>query len=127
VVARTVPVSVAGRRVAGNLPDLAARLIGRQALDDPVAGEHAPIDREVPADHKSTHGCVLLGQRAGFVCEISLVLAPIDQNQTCVAIGIPVALIRGVMPSTAPAKACKTSRLACQPSVAIGHPLSAGT
>lgn len=59
--ARSAPVSViGGGRVAAAFADLAAGIIGRQALDDPVAGEHAPIDREVPADHEGTHGCVLL-------------------------------------------------------------------
>jgi hypothetical protein len=43
------------------LPGLAAGFIRGQALDDAIAGQHAPIDREVPADHKGTHGCVLLG------------------------------------------------------------------
>jgi hypothetical protein len=99
-------------------PRLAAGLLGRQTLDDPVAGEHAPVDGEVPADHKGTHGCILLGQGPGFVCKIRLVLAPIDQNQAGIAIGVAVALIRGVMPSTAPAKACKTSWLALCSSIA---------
>lgn len=66
--------------MAATLPSLATGLVRRQALDDTIAGKHAAIDREVPADHKGTHGCVFLGQGASFVCEICLVLAPIDQD-----------------------------------------------
>jgi hypothetical protein len=95
--------------VAAPLPGLAARLIGRQALDNPVAGKHASVDGEVPADHKGTHGCVFLGQRLGLVGKIRLVLPPIDQDQARVAIGVPVGLVQGVMPSTPPAEACKSS------------------
>ena len=91
---------------------LAASLIRGQALDNPVAGKHAAIDREVPANHKGTHGCILLRQGVGLVLQISLVLPPINQDQARVAIGIAVAFIRGVMPPTAPAEACKTPRLA---------------
>lgn len=32
-----------------------------QALYDPVASKHTPIDGEVAADHKSAHGRILLG------------------------------------------------------------------
>lgn len=98
--------------MAAALLGLAASLVRRQALDDPVAGKHAAIDREVPANHKGTHGRILLRQGVGLVLQISLVLPPIHQDEARVAIGIAVAFIRGVMPPTPPAEACKTSRLA---------------
>jgi hypothetical protein len=40
----------------------AAGLGSRQALDDAVAGQHAPVDGKVAAHHKGTHGGVLLGE-----------------------------------------------------------------
>lgn len=91
--------------MAAALLGLAASLVRRQALDDPVAGKHAAIDREVPANHKGTHGCILLRQGVGLVLQISLVLPPIHQDEARVAIGIAVAFIRGVMPPTPPAEA----------------------
>jgi hypothetical protein len=66
--------------VTAALLGLATSFIGWQALDDPVAGKHAAIDREVPANHKGTHGCILLRQGVGLVLQISLVLPPIDQD-----------------------------------------------
>lgn len=113
--ARVVPgatagaVAVSGRRMVAALASPAG-VICRQALDDAIAGEHAAIDGKVAANHKGTHGCVFLGQAAGLVCEIRLILAAIDQDQAGVAIGAAVALIAGVMPPTAPAKACKKLR-----------------
>lgn len=83
----------------------AGRLVRWQALDDSVAGQHATIDGEVAAHHESTHGRVLLGQATGFVREIRLVLTPIDQNQASVAVGVTVALVHGILPPAAPAKA----------------------
>ena len=88
-------------------------VISGQPLNNTVAGEHAAVDREVAADHKGTHGCILLGQAAGFVREICLILASIDQNQASVAVGIAVALIAGVPPPSAPAKACKEASVSC--------------
>jgi hypothetical protein len=98
--------SMIGRRsVATSLSGSPGGIVSWQALDDAVAGKHASIDREVSADHKSTHGCILLGQAAGFVCKIRLVLAAIDQNQASIAARVAVALVHGVHPPTTPAKA----------------------
>jgi hypothetical protein len=55
-------------------------LIGRQSLDDAITCQHASVHREVSANHKSPHGCVLLGQSIGFVREIGLVFSSIDQD-----------------------------------------------
>lgn len=73
--------SMIGRRVvAAAPPRLAGRVICWQSLDDSITGQHAPVDREVPAHHEGTHRCVLLGQGVGFVGKIRLVLAAIDEH-----------------------------------------------
>ncbi len=92
--------------VAAALPVLAGAttLVCRQALDDAVAGQHAPIDGEVPADHKGTHGGILLGQAIRFVCQICLVLAAVDQDQARIPTSVPVALVHGILPPTTPAE-----------------------
>lgn len=86
---------------------MAGGLSGRQPLNNPVAGKHTTIDREVAADHEGTHGGVLLGQRVGFVSEIRLILSSVDQDQTGVTAVVPVALVCGIPPSTSSAKTLK--------------------
>ena len=56
-----LPVAVAGGHYVARFLAL-ARVIGREPLDDAIAGEHAAIDGEVPAHHERPHGGVLLGQ-----------------------------------------------------------------
>ncbi len=82
-----------------------ARIIGRETLDDAIAGKHAPIDGEVPADHEGSHRGVLLGQGIRFVRNVCLIFPAIDQDETCVPAGVPVALVGRVLPPTAPAQA----------------------
>lgn len=85
-----------------------ARVIGRrETLDDAISSEHAPIDGKVPAHHKGPHRSVLLGQSVRFVRNVRLVLAAIDENQTGVPAGVPIALVGRVLPPTAPAQALK--------------------
>lgn len=70
MMSRPAPVPVAGggrRRVPAALSRLAAGLIRGKALDNPVAGKHASIHGEVPADHEGTHGSVLLSQGPGLI------------------------------------------------------------
>lgn len=74
-------------------------------MNDTIASQHTPVDREVAADHESTHGSVLLGKDVRFVCKICLVFATIDKNQAGVAAVIPVAFVHGVCPSSTPAEA----------------------
>lgn len=102
-----VAVAVIGRMAAALSSGFPSTLISWQALNDAVAGQHAAIDREVPAHHKGTHGGVFLGQIVGFVCKIGLVLAAIDQNQASVAVHVVEAVVHGIHPPTAPAKALK--------------------
>lgn len=99
----TVAVAVSRRRVTA----LAAtrRFLSRKSLNDTIASQHTPIDRKVTADHEGTHSCVLLGQNIRFVCEVCLVFASIDKNKASVAAVVPVALVHGVCPSSASAKA----------------------
>ena len=61
VVVAAMPVAGGSVAFAGGAV-LAARLICRKPLDDAISGEHPAIDREVSADHKGPHGCVLLGE-----------------------------------------------------------------
>jgi len=65
VAALVVVVMMAARLAAASV--LAAGLVGRQALDDAVARQHAAIDGEVAADHEGAHGRVLLRERVRFV------------------------------------------------------------
>jgi hypothetical protein len=103
---------VVGRLVASAcLPVLVCGLICRQSLDDSVPSQHSVVHREAPADHESPHGSVLLGQVARLVHEVGLVRAPIYEDQAREAIGIPGAIVRGISPSTTPAKTCKLSRV----------------
>ena len=97
-------VAVPGRGVAA----LAAtrRLLSGKALNNAVTSQHASVDRKVTAHHKSTHGCVLLGQNIRFICEIRLVLAAVDKDKAGVAAVVPVALVHRVCPSSTPAEAC---------------------
>jgi len=60
VVATPSAVTIAAPPAASVLA--AADGLTRQTLKDAVAGQHAPIDGEVAAHHKGTHGGVLLGQ-----------------------------------------------------------------
>lgn len=83
------------------------RFSGWEPLNDSIAGQHASIDGKVPADHKSTHGGILLGQDIRFVGQVCLVLATIHQHETSEATWVAVTLVRRVCPSTAPAEACK--------------------
>lgn len=89
------------------LSTTAAAVGRRQALHNAVAGEHASIDREVTAHHKGTHSSILLGQQVGLICQVCLVLSAVDKDETCIAAGVTVALVRGVCPSSAAAKAWK--------------------
>jgi len=102
----------------------AARVLSRQALDDAVAGQHASVDREVATDHKGTHGGVLLSKNVRLVGEIRLVLAAVDQDKTSVAAVVPVALVHGVCPSSASAKALEVLHVEtahCDVAVAGSH------
>lgn len=84
---------------------LAVGLVRREALDDAVAGQHPTIDGKVAAHHKGPHGGVLLGQTVGRVGQISLVFPTVHQNQAGEAVGVAVALIGGILPSTTTAEA----------------------
>ena len=75
-----------------------------QSLDDTIAGKHSTIHREVPADHKGSHGGILLGQDIRFVCKIRLVLTAIYQDKAGIAAVISVALVRRVCPPSATAE-----------------------
>lgn len=97
-VAMAVAVGMASGSMAGLLAP--AGIIGRETLDDAVAGKHASIDGKVPAYHKGPHGRIFLGQGVRFVCKICLVLAAVHQNQACVATRISVTLVRRVLPPT---------------------------
>ena len=118
VMARPVVVaafSVAGRCAPTRLLVTPAGVIGWEALDDSIPGEHAPVDREVPADHEGPHGGILLGQSIRFVSQVCLVLAAIDKDQAGIATGIAVAFVRRVLPTPSPAQTCRervTSALA---------------
>jgi len=61
-------------------PVAATMLIRRQSLNNAIACQHTSIYRKVPANHESPHGRILLSQSIGFVREICLVLAPVDEN-----------------------------------------------
>ena len=83
---------------------------GGESLDDAVAGEHAAIDGKVPADHKGTHGSVLLRQDVRLVGQVRLVLTPVYENKAGEAVVASVAFVGGVCPSAPTAKACKQSQ-----------------
>lgn len=87
------------------LPVLAVGLVCREALDDPISGQHASIDGKVPADHERSHGRVLLGKDIRFVGEIGLILAAIHKDEAGIATGVAVALVHRIPPPTAPAEA----------------------
>ena len=70
VMARMVMVAavpVPGRCTPTRLLVTPASVIGWETLDDSIPGEHAPIDREVPAHHEGSHSSILLGQAVRFV------------------------------------------------------------
>jgi len=102
-------VASAGRRLVTRLSRSAAGLIGRQPLNDPVSGQHAPVDREVSAHHKGPHGGVLLSQHVRLVCEVRLILAAVHKNKAGVAVRVSVALVHGVPPTASTAKAYSIS------------------
>lgn len=77
---------------------------GRESLDDSVAGEHAAVDGEVPADHEGAHGGVLLGQDVGLVGEIRLVLTPVYEDEAGEAIDVSVQLVGGIRPASSSAE-----------------------
>lgn len=93
-----------GCDMARRLLALAARLGGGHALNDAVASQHAAVDGEVAADHKGTHGGVLLGEVARLVEIVGLVLAAVDEDVACVAPRLLVTFVRGVDPTPALAK-----------------------
>ena len=78
-----------------------ARISNRKSLDDTIPGEHATINGEVAAHHKSSHCSILLSQLVGLVGLISLVLAAIDQDQTGEAGAATADLEHGIVPTTA--------------------------
>ena len=83
----------------------AITLIGLQPLDHSITNKHSAIDREVSANHKGTHGCILLGQMIRFVRIIRLVFAAIDEYQASEAARATLAnLVRRVDPATTMAK-----------------------
>lgn len=84
-----------------------ARFLGRQALNDSIAGKHASIDGKVTAHHKGTHGGVLLGKLVRLIGEVRLVLPTVDKNKACVASRITVTVVNWIRPSSTPAKALK--------------------
>lgn len=106
MVAGPAPIAMTGGGVMAAAPPGSAvgGFVRGKPLDNPVAGQHAPIDGKVPANHKCTHCGVLLSQVPRFVCEISLVLAAVHLNQASVAAASTVALICGIKPPTTPAK-----------------------
>lgn len=79
--------------------------IGREPLDNTIAGKHAAVDGKVAANHERAHGCVLLSQQIRLIRQVGLVLASVDQDKASKAIRITVTLVRGVCPSSAPAEA----------------------
>lgn len=97
-------------RVATALPVLAIGFVCWQALDDAVAGQHATIHREVPADHEGAHRRVLACQLVRFVRQIRLVLPPVDQHQAGVPARVPEHVVGGLFPSAAVAEACGNLR-----------------
>lgn len=86
------------------LSSTAALRRGREALDDAVAGQHAAVDGEVLAHHEGAHGGVLLGEYVRFVRQVGLVFAAVDKNVAGKAVGIAVAFVGRVHPSTATAE-----------------------
>lgn len=86
-------------------PSSTALCGGGQTLDDAVAGQHAPVDGKVAADHERTHGSVFLGQPIRLVRQIGLVLASVDKDVAREAIYVAVTFVGGVRPSTAAAEA----------------------
>jgi hypothetical protein len=78
---------------------------GREALDNTISGQHASIHGKVAAHHKSTHGCVFLGENIRFIREVRLILAAVNQDQACESTRISVALVGGVRPSSTTAQA----------------------
>jgi hypothetical protein len=81
-------------------PVSATALIGRQTLNNAITRQHTSIDREIAADHESPHSRVLLSQCIGFVAEIRLILPTIDKHDTCIAGGIRVHIVHGVLPAS---------------------------
>jgi hypothetical protein len=86
-------VAVTGRDDMARLLAALPGLGGRQALDNAIAGQHAPIYGKVPAHHEGPHGCVLLGQGVRLVRIVRLIMAPIDQDEAGVAAAVLVALV----------------------------------
>jgi len=68
-------------------------LVGGEPLDNTIPGQHASINGKVAADHEGTHGCILLSQHIGFICQIRLVLTSIDQDKTGISVSAPVCLV----------------------------------
>lgn len=103
--ARSTAVTITA--ITGRAPAVlaAARIVSRESLHDPVAGEHAAIDRKVPADHKGPHSRILLSQRIRGVSQICLVLASVHQHKAREATGVSVAFVRRIHPPTPPAEA----------------------
>ena len=84
----------------------AAALIGRQALHDTIACQHAPIDREVAANHEGSHGRILLGQSIRLVRKIRLIFSPIDEDETGEARGTSVCFVQWITPTSTPTETC---------------------
>lgn len=103
---RRVGVRRHGGRVAAALSVLAIGLVRWQTLDDAVAGQHAAIHREVPADHEGTHCRVLSRQLVRFVRQIRLVLASVNQHKASVPASVPEHVVRRLFPSAPVAEPC---------------------
>jgi len=89
-------------------PVLTADPFGRQSLNNAVSGQHTTVLGEVPAHHEGPHRGVLLRKVVRLVREVGPVLPAVHKNQTGPAVvRVADAVVRGVIPSTAPAKACK--------------------
>ena len=102
--AAAVAIAATTRRGVAALAATAGVDGSREPLDDAVAGEHAAVDGEVPADHKGTHGGVFLRQDIGLVCKVRLVLTPVYKDKASEAIGVSVQLVGGIRPTSTSAK-----------------------